>query len=125
MKDVVCVSELKKIIEEKTFWYYRIDFTSTFRCSILTKPTEVVLSLVEEGSQWFRVEIRNRKNNNLLDTRRGYRTSDLEQVFGMYSLFETEKECKDSYNSGIYDQIDKLQSYYESKLDYLNKKLQK
>lgn len=71
MKDVVCVSELKKIIEEKTFWYYRIDFTSTFRCSILTKPTEVVLSLVEEGSQWFRVEIRNRKNNNLLDTRRG------------------------------------------------------
>lgn len=125
MKDVVCVSELKKIIEEKTFWYYRIDFTSTFRCSILTKPTEVVLSLVEEGSQWFRVEIRNRKNNNLLDTRRGYRTSDLEQVFGMYSLFETEKECKDSYNSRIYDQIDKLHSYYESKLDYLNKKLQK
>lgn len=125
MKDVVCVSELKKIIEEKTFWYYRIDFTSTFRCSILTKPTEVVLSLVEEGSQWFRVEIRNRKNNNLLDTRRGYRTSDLEQVFGMYSLFKTKKECKDSYNSRIYDQIDKLQSYYESKLDYLNKKLQK
>lgn len=77
------------------------------------------------GSQWFRVEIRNRKNNNLLDTRGGYRTSDLEQVFGMYSLFETKKECKDSYNSRIYDQIDKLQSYYESKLDYLNKKLQK
>ena len=41
------------------------------------------------------------------------------------NLFETKKECKDSYNSRIYDQIDKLQSYYESKLDYLNKKLQK
>jgi hypothetical protein len=120
------IDELKRLRDNKTsLWFWKVVFSSKFRCRELTKPTEVFIDEVKSNY----VELKSTK-----DPERGffirvfysYDSYPKEgSIVTVHGLCESKEECMDEYNASFMDQIDKVQSYSEEKIKYLKSKILK
>ena len=114
----------EKFVDGAVFWYCYAEFSSkTFRFTKKIKPVKVVYSrdptfpLVSESSNSYGY-IKDDDNTVGICIYDKY----LYQYYGRY-LFDTESEAKEGYNALLLNELDRLQSYYETKKSYLEKNL--
>lgn len=108
----------------KFVFYAKLNFSNgSFRAIGIVKPQIVkVVEIIKRNNNYKLIRINDIKDSpyfTLTLTRYGIEKEISKSGF----LFETEKESKEWFNKMILIQLDKLQSYYETKKKYLNKKI--
>lgn len=102
--------------ENTQFWYYQLDFSiKTYRCAKIIKPVKVTIQYEDNNSA---IKLVDSKGSIIIKYYFcGYNEKSI------YYLFSTREDCIEDYNKVIYNMKDRLQSYYEEKLKYLDSKL--
>lgn len=105
-------------------WYGTIMFSAnSFKVIKLDKPVEVEIKISRISGAgdviWF--DLKNKSNSSFIAHKYYRKSYGPSYIFP--DLFESKKECVEELNATIRNQMDKLQSFYETKQQYLKNKL--
>lgn len=120
MLDIKVNSDLDKYLGQSFWtWGYYIGVYS-YKLSNIVLPQEIILTREVSGTgrcPWY--PLKNKKTGQIVGY---YNTRD---YYSNFKLYESEEEAKEAWNANLQNQLDRLDSEYTKKKDYLAKRFLK
>lgn len=120
MLDIKVNSDLDKYLGQSFWtWGYCIGVYS-YKLSNIVLPQEIILTREVSGTgrcPWY--PLKNKKTGQIV----GYYNT--RNYYSNFKLYESEEEAKEAWNANLQNQLDRLDSEYTKKKDYLAKRFLK
>lgn len=117
---MIKVSDLRDGVE---YWNCELMYSSnSFRVILHIKPRKCIFYRIHDEKD-TRVGIFRDEGGSIISAVHKDKDGNIYEEKQIYNIYQTEEECVEAYNAVTLKQLDKLQNYYETKKDYLNKKL--
>lgn len=100
--------EISEIRRNDLLWYTTVCFDRSYRTNGRQEPVEVCVKEIEENS-FAPIFIQ-------------FPDGRIDWVSGIH-LFQTEEDAWQDWNSKFYNQLDRLESFYQGKKKYLENKI--
>ena len=117
---MIKVCDLRDGVE---YWNCELIYSSkTFRVILNIKPRKCIFHRIHDETD-IRFGVFKDEGGSIISAIRKDRDGSIFEEKEILHFYPTEKECIEAYNAMTLRELDKLQNYYETKKDYLNKKL--